>query len=130
MTTPARWIRFNLVGIAGFVLQMLTLAVMARWTTPTIAVVVAVLVAVSHNFLWHEQVTWPGLPRDGRLRRWLSFHLTNGTVSIVTNVVVTTAVMKGLGAPLLAANAIAVATASVANFVVSDRFIFKHRPAL
>ena len=128
MTTPARWFRFNLVGIAGFVLQMLTLTVMARWTTPAVAIVVAVLVAISHNFLWHEQVTWPGLPRDKRLRRWLSFHLTNGAVSIVTNVVVTTVVMKSVGAPLLAANAIAVATASLANFLVSDRFIFKQRP--
>jgi len=129
MTTPARWLRFNLVGIAGFVLQMLTLAVMARWTTPAIAVVVAVLVAVSHNFLWHEQVTWPGLPRDGRLRRWFSFHLTNGAVSLATNVVVTTVVMKGLGMPLLAANAVAVGIASLANFLLSDRFVFKHRPA-
>ena len=88
----------------------------------------AVLVAVSHNFLWHERITWPGLPRDTRLRRWLSFHLTNGAISVVANVIVTTLIMKVLGVPLLAANAIAVGIASLANFLVSDRFIFRHRP--
>ena len=62
MTPLARWLRFNMVGIAGFAVQMLTLAALDRWSAaPTaVAVTLAVLAAVSHNFLWHERVTWPG----------------------------------------------------------------------
>jgi dolichol-phosphate mannosyltransferase len=122
-----RWVRFNLVGVAGFVIQMLTLAAVTRWLGmgTSVAVALAVFVAVSHNFLWHELVTWPGQLRQGRLRRWLSFNLSNGLISVVTNVVVTTLVAAATGAPLLAANAVAVVMASAVNFIVSDRYIFR-----
>lgn len=126
MAPAVRWVRFNLVGAAGFVVQMLTLAAVTRGlgVRPSIAVVVAVLVAVTHNFVWHERVTWPGQPRQGRLRRWLSFNLSNGLISVVTNVIVTTLMVAATGAPLLAANAMAVALASVVNFLLSDRYVF------
>jgi putative flippase GtrA len=122
-----RWVRFNLVGVAGFVVQMLTLAAVTRWLGmgTSAAVALAVFVAVSHNFLWHELVTWPGQLQRGRLRRWLSFNLSNGLISVVTNVLVTTLVAAVTGAPLLAANAVAVVMASAVNFVVSDRYIFR-----
>jgi dolichol-phosphate mannosyltransferase len=126
MAPAMRWVRFNLVGAAGFVVQMLTLAAVTRCLDlpQSIAVVVAVLAAVSHNFVWHERVTWPGQQRQGRLRRWLSFNLSAGLMSIVTNVVVTALVVGVTGVPLLAANAMAVALASVVNFLLSDRYVF------
>lgn len=126
MRSWTRWVRFNLVGVAGFVVQMLTLAAATRWlgVAASVAIVVAVLVAVSHNFLWHERVTWPGQPPGGRMWRWLSFNLSNGLISVVTNVIVTTLVVAATGAPLLVANALAVGTASLANFFVSDRYVF------
>jgi putative flippase GtrA len=126
MRQTTRWLRFNLVGVAGFVLQMLTLAVVTRWlgVATSVAVPIAVLVAVSHNFLWHERVTWPGRQREGRLRRWLSFNLSNGLISVVTNVVVTAVIVATTGTPLLLANAIAVVMASAVNFLVSDRYVF------
>ena len=110
MRTRSRWLRFNLVGIAGFVVQLTTLAALAQWwAIPAgIAVAVAVLAAVSHNFLWHERVTWPGLPARGRWRRWMAFNASTGAVSVVTNLVVTSIVMTATGAPLLLANLAAV----------------------
>jgi putative flippase GtrA len=121
-----RWARFNLVGVAGFVVQMLTLAAVTRGlgVEASAAIPVAVLVAVSHNFLWHERVTWPGQLREGRLRRWLSFNLSTGIISVATNVIVTTLLVAATGAPLLVANATAVIIASVLNFLVSDRYVF------
>jgi putative flippase GtrA len=121
-----RWLRFNLVGAAGFIVQLLTLAAISRWlgVDPTLAVSVAVVVAVSDNFLWHERVTWPGESRDGRLRRGVSFNLANGLISVASNVVVTTLLVALTDAPLLAANAAAVVLASALNFVVSDRCVF------
>jgi len=125
-------VRFNLVGLAGFAVQMLTLGAVTRWLGlgAGLAVPMAVLMAVSHNFFWHERVTWPGRLREGRLRRWLSFNLSNGLISVVTNVVVTTLVVAVTGAPLLVANAAAVVLASALNFVVSDRYIFNCVPDL
>lgn len=126
MTERARWFRFNIVGIAGFAVQMLTLAALQRWfAVPAgVAVTLAVLAAVSHNFLWHEHVTWPGRSHAGRWRRWLSFNASTGVISVLTNVIVTTIVAAITGAPLLLSNVIAVVTASLVNFWVSDRVVF------
>jgi putative flippase GtrA len=123
-----RWIRFNLVGIVGFAVQLGLLSMLVRWAVlPTsAAVTIAVLATVSHNFVWHELFTWPNQPRETRLKRWLSFHASNGALSVVTNVGVTVLVSALTGIPVVAANVIAVATASVVNFLVSDRLVFRH----
>jgi putative flippase GtrA len=133
MTTAVRWLRFMLVGLAGFALQLTTVWLLARLTPlpVTLIVTMAVLLTVSHNFFWHERVTWPGQSREGRWRRWLAFHGANGVVSIAANVVVTGALMQLTALPIQAANAIAVVVASVANFIAADRVVFTPpRPTL
>jgi putative flippase GtrA len=122
--------RFNLVGVMGFALQTLTVWLLVRWAgaSATLAVTLAVLTAVSHNFAWHERFTWPDLPREHRLKRWWSFHVSTGTVSVLTNVGVTMTVMNLTGLPVLVANTIAVAIGSAVNFWINDRFIFRHIP--
>ncbi len=123
-----RWVRFNVVGVLGFALQTLTLSLLVRWAglSTGLAVTVAVLVAVSHNFLWHEHFTWPNLPREDRLKRWVSFHVSTGLISVLSNVIVTAAVMAATGLSVVAANVVAVATMSLLNFWVSDRVVFRH----
>ena len=130
MTTTRRWLRFTLVGLAGFALQLTVVWLLARLTPLPVSVVVtlAVLVTVSHNFFWHERVTWPGRTREGRWRRWLAFHAANGVISVATNVVVTGPIMQMTGFPIEAANAIAVVVASLANFVAGDRVVFAPAP--
>ena len=111
----------------GFVLQTTLLSVLVRWAGlgTGVAVALAVLAAVSHNFIWHEYFTWPGLPREGRLKRWLSFHLSTGVLSVVANVAVTMIVMSVTGLPVVASNVIAIGLVSVANFWVSDQLVFR-----
>lgn len=131
MTVPAprssliaRFGRFNLVGIAGFVLQLTLLHALTRltsWPLP-VCVAVAVLATVSHNFVWHVHYTWRGTT-DRWLTRWVAFNLSNGVVSLLTNVIVTTAVAAA-GVPVLAANVAAVGVASLVNFTLSDRLVF------
>lgn len=125
--TRRHWIRFNLVGVMGFLVQTTVLSVLVRVAglRTSVAVIVAVLAAVSHNFFWHERFTWPGLPRGSRLKRWVSFHLWTGIVSIVSNVAMTTAVMSLTGLPAVAANVIAVAIVSIANFWLNHRLVFR-----
>jgi putative flippase GtrA len=129
MTEGARWFRFNMVGLCGFGVQMLTLAALERWLAvpAAAAVTLAVLAAVSHNFLWHEYVTWPGQPHEGRCRRWLLFNVSTGLFSVFTNVIVTAIVQALTGAPLAVANVIAVLSASAVNFWMSDRAVFNPR---
>ncbi len=126
MTAASRLLRFNAVGVAGFVVQLVTLWVLTdRFDVETVvAVPLAVMVAVTHNFIWHERVTWPLL--DGRLRwrRWIVFNVSNGFTSLVTNTVITTTAVMAAGAPLLVANVAAVAATSLINFFVCDRVVF------
>jgi putative flippase GtrA len=74
---------------------------------------------------WPERVTWPNLPREGRLRRWLSFHLSTGVISVLCNVGVTTAIVATTGLPVVVSNVVAVAVLSLANFWISDRLVFR-----
>jgi putative flippase GtrA len=133
MDTPMRrWWRFNLVGLAGFVLQLALLAILTRMTTLPlgVCVAIAVLVTVSHNFIWHVRYTWPST-QEHLLRRWVAFNLSNGAVSLACNVIVTVAIAEA-GVPLIAANVAAIGVASVVNFLVSDRLVFAAagRPAV
>ena len=127
MNNRKRWVRFNIVGVLGFAVQTVTLSLLVRWAglSTGVAVTIAVLVAVSHNFLWHEYVTWPGLPRTDRLTRWVSFHVSTGVVSVLGNIGVTLLVMSATGVSVVVANIVAVALMSLVNFWVSDRVVFR-----
>jgi putative flippase GtrA len=129
MTTLMRWLRFNVVGAIGLAVQMSTLSLLLRWTTlpQPLAVACAVAVTVSHNFVWHERLTWRGQPRDGRWQRWVAFNVTNGAISLVTNVVATSVLVVTTGISAIAANVVAVLVASVLNFIAGDRIVFARR---
>jgi putative flippase GtrA len=105
------------------------LSLLLRWTSlpQPLLVAVAVLATVSHNFFWHEWVTWRGQPRDGRWQRWVAFNLTNGAISLVTNVVVTSGLVAATGISTVTANVVAVLAASLVNFAASDRIVFARR---
>jgi putative flippase GtrA len=58
--TFVRWLRFNLVGAMGMVVQLTVLAVWNRLAPEhyLLASVVAVELALVHNFFWHRRYTW------------------------------------------------------------------------
>ena len=117
------------------------------------ATAIAVEAAVIHNFIWHEQFTWadrtkpdrtkpdrtkpdPAKPDRagparmsparfrGSLRRMLRFHLANGAVSLLGNLALMK-IMAGVGRMnYLVANAIAITLCSLANFLVSEEWVF------
>jgi putative flippase GtrA len=119
--------RFNVVGVMGFLLQTLALWTLVRLAglSAGVAITIAVLAAVSHNFVWHERFTWPNLPREDWFRRWLAFHASTGLVSVLTNLGITMIVMTATGLAVVPANVIAVVLASFANFWINDRLIFR-----
>jgi putative flippase GtrA len=93
-----------------------------------LATAAAVEVAVVHNFLWHERYTWaervqPSWRRS--LPRFLRFNLTTGAVSILGNLALMK-VMVGLGqVNYLVANGAAIALCSLANFAISEGWVFE-----
>lgn len=139
-----RWCKFNLVGGMGIIVQfvaLFTLRSVLRFDY-LFATAIAVEAAVVHNFVWHEQFTWadrvkPEATSKSEMRcesvdpRWrrsllrlLRFNLTNGAVSILGNLALMK-VMVGEGRMnYLVANAIAITLCSLANFLVSEQWVF------
>lgn len=122
---------FVTVGALGFALQMTLLAWLVHgchWSY-LVATAVAVEAAVLHNFAWHERWTWRdragSLDLRALLARLLRFQIGTGLASIAGNLAVTAAVFELLHLPAIVANVLAVVVTSVANFLVSDRWVFK-----
>lgn len=131
MKTLLRWLKFNLIGIVGAVLQLWVLHLFLRAGIQYLeATALAVEAAVLHNFAWHQRYTWADRPTDdlgvvvGRLVR---FHLSNGAVSIVGSVLLMRWLSGEIGVPALVANLIAILVCSLANFALGDRFVFAAR---
>ena len=118
-----RWIKFNLVGAMGTVVQVLVLVVLKTGLHLhyLVATTLAVETTVVHNFLWHERFTW--VDRTGAAR-FFKFNLTTGLFSIAGNLLLMK-LLVGLGhVNYLLANGIAITGCSVVNFLVSDGFVF------
>jgi putative flippase GtrA len=128
-STWVRWCKFNLVGAVGIGVQFASLYFLKSIThfEYLLATGIAVEAAIVHNFVWHEQFTWSDrvqLSWGASFRRFIRFNMTTGLVSLIGNLALMR-VMVGYGAMnYLVANAIAIALCSVANFLVSDRWVF------
>ncbi len=124
-----RWLKFNAVGGMGVVVQLAALALLASGLHLhyLAATALAVEAAILHNFLWHERYTWADravISRIESLKRLARFNLSTGMVSIISNVALMGLLAGRLRIPYLAANMIAIAAASLLNYLVSDRFVF------
>ena len=133
-----RWVRFNLVGALGVVVQLAALTVFSRilGIGSLLATALAVEAALLHNFLWHERFTWaacashtgdfPGTPMlRPAFRRLLAFNLSNGAISVAGNLAFVWLLTRAAHLPLLPANLAAIGGCGVLNFLVSDRVVFR-----
>jgi putative flippase GtrA len=132
-STFTRWLKFNFVGGIGVVVQFAALFFLKSefhfhylWATA-----LAVEAALVHNFVWHEQFTWVDrMAGDGEgsgrfsVTRLLRFNLANGAISILGNVLLMRLMVGEEHMNYLAADGIAIALCSVANFAVSDAWVF------
>ena len=120
---------FNAVGILGAAVQLTVLAALIHGARlPYVpATALAVETAVLHNFMWHQRWTWRDRRLDSRrqvIDRLIRFHLLNGSVSIVGNLIITALLTTGLGVDPVPANLIAVLACSLVNFVGSNALVF------
>ena len=125
--TGVRWLKFNAVGAGGIVVQLaaLTLFTSGLRLDYLAATALAVEAAVIHNFFWHERVTWADRTSGSSWVRFAKFNLTTGLFSIVGNVLVMKVLVGGAHLNYFVANILTIATCSLLNFVVSDRFVFE-----
>jgi putative flippase GtrA len=133
-STLVRWCKFNLVGGIGIAVQFGALFLLRSLFgfNYLFSTAIAVEAAVVHNFVWHEQFTWvdrlksPGVHASWRqsLARLARFNLSTGAVSILGNLALMK-VMVGEGhMNYLLANGVAIVLCSLANFVVSEQWVF------
>jgi putative flippase GtrA len=123
-----RWLKFNAVGAIGILVQLAALALFkgVLRVPYLLATALAVETAVLHNFVWHELWTWRDRRGSGSiLLRLLRFNLGNGGVSILVNLVFMRLLVGHFHMQYLIANLIAIAAGSVANYLVSDIFVFR-----
>jgi putative flippase GtrA len=125
-----RWLKFNFVGGVGIAVQLaaLTLFRSALHLDYLVATALAVEAAVLHNFLWHERFTWTDRPPQRfahTLSRLAKFNTSNGLVSLAGNLLIMRALVGQFHMNYVIANLIAVATCSIVNFLLSDRFVFE-----
>ncbi|MCU1296232.1 MAG: GtrA family protein [Acidobacteriaceae bacterium] len=125
--TGIRWLKFNAVGAVGIVVQLLVLAVLRNGFHMhyLIATALAVEITVLHNYVWHERFTWADRRSERHFARALKFNVSNGLVSVLGNVALMRVLAGSMHMNYLLANAIAIAACSIANFLLSDRFVFR-----
>ena len=120
--------KFALVGAMGIVVQLATL----HWLASSgcnylLATAIAVEAALLHNFIWHENFTWKdrGSPTlSGLGGHFLRFHVSNGVISIVGNLLLMRMLVGGIRMQPIPANLASITICCVANFLVSDRWVF------
>ena len=123
-----RWLKFNAVGAIGIVVQLSALAVFKSLLGfhYLVATGLAVEIAVLHNFTWHEQWTWKDRTgKVGVLGRLLRFNLTTGALSILSNLVFMQMFVGVFHLPLLPANLLSIGVTALANFAVSEVWVFR-----
>ena len=124
---PRRLARFSMVGAIGIVVQLAVLSLLtAMKTNYLVATIAAVEAAILHNFIWHCFFTWP--ERQSSLAETISalmrFNLSNGLLSLAGNVLLMRLFNGQFHLPLLPANLLSIAICALANFAISDRWVF------
>jgi putative flippase GtrA len=130
LNTFVRWGKFNAVGAMGMLVQLAALAFF-NWLAAghyLYASAAAVELAVLHNFVWHVRYTWRDRRDDSALlSRLMRFHLSNGLVSMLGNLVLMRVLVHGVHLPLLISNGIAILCCSVVNFCLGNSWAFVAR---
>ena len=124
-----RWMKFNAVGALGMVVHvgLLGFFVHVLGLHYLLATALSVEAAVLHNFVWHIRWTWADrrgfvLPALGITL--LRFNLTNGLVSQAGNLFFMRLLAGAAGIGPVVATLLSIVPCALANFFVSDRWVF------
>jgi len=127
MNAFIRWLKFNLVGAMGMVVQLAGLAFFDRVAAGhyMYASAAAIELTLLHNFVWHLHYTWRDRRDDSALlAQLMRFHLSNGLVSMLGNLALMRILVDEARMPLLVANSIAILSCSIVNFCLGNNWAF------
>jgi putative flippase GtrA len=117
--------KFYLVGGTGIVVQLAVLWLLTRSGVHyLVATGLAVESAILNNYVWHIRWTWRDRENASSMGSLWRFHLANGLVSLLSNLVLMRAFTGWLGLPVIGADFIAIAFTSVLNYMLGDRWVF------
>jgi len=122
--------KFNLVGAMGMVVQLVSLALLDRWTGGhyLCATAAAIELALLHNFVWHLLYTWRDRHDNSAiLSQMVRFHLSNGLVSMLGNLALMPLLVHEARVPLSVSNSIAILCCSLVNFCLGNNWAFAAR---
>ena len=121
-----RWLKFSAVGATGIAVQLLTLGLLLRFSDLhyLAATALAVEASVLHNFIWHRRWTWADRNESSNRTMLLRFNLTNGALSLTGNLLLMWLLVGGAGLDARLANVVTISICALANFFLSDRFVF------
>lgn len=133
MDRRLRFVRFNTVGLAGIGVQLaalwfLTSAAHVHYLAATL---MAVGMAIVHNFLWHRRWTWAERAEPGgTIAQFLRFAVANGAVSLAGNLLLMRALVPGLRLTPVVANVVAIGACGLLNFWLGDAVVFRRTDAV
>jgi len=125
-----RFVRFYVVGGMGTTVQLATLAILVHVVSLDyrVAAVMALLVALAHNFAWHVRWTWHDRPPAGGIIPGFGrFVSANGLVSLAGTVALMPALVSAAGVPPVPANLIVIGTCGCVNFWLGGRACFPQK---
>ncbi len=94
------------------------------------ASLMAIEIALVHNFIWHRQWTWRDRSRENRspfLKQLAVYNLATGVVDLVANVTVLWLLTTFLGIYYMIANIAGMVMGPLVKFWLNDKVIFKVR---
>ncbi len=112
------------------VLQLAALALINRWAGGhyLYASAAAVELTLLHNFVWHLHYTWRDRRDDSALlSQLIRFHISNGLVSMLGNLVLMRILVHDAHLHLLVADSIAILCCSIVNFCLGNNWAFAER---
>jgi putative flippase GtrA len=126
MSLFRRWLKFSAVGATGIAVQLVTLALLLRLAGMhyLLATALAVEASVLHNFVWHRRWTWSDRQPTNCGALLLKFNLTNGALSLIGNLIFMWLFVGTVGLDARLANMITISICALANFLLSDKFVF------
>jgi putative flippase GtrA len=137
VAVPAQWqrlLRFGLVGLSGFLVNLLCLRLLLAlplgWPRPirdSSTAAAAAQVAILWNFGLTEKWVFAGQDRTGTWRMRLFVFWAMGSVALLLQLPLATAVQAASSVSYLSATAVALAALVVLRFAILDRLLYDGR---
>jgi len=125
---PHNWLqlfKFLLVGGSGYVLNLITFAVLVQVLDVhhLIGATVAFLVGITNNFWWNRH--WTFGAGDGQVAFQAARFIAVSSVAFVVQIVLLEVLVSGFHVPKVLAQAISVVAATPVNFVGNKMWSFR-----